>query len=88
MRRTKTFFKSVAAATPLLVSMASPASACLLTGASDTAAERSPEIRKGPIGTGPMAPVSGLQNADARNGDAKDLCQGMMCDPSGRFSDD
>lgn len=78
MRRVKKTLKSVAAVTPLVLSMASPASACLLTGASETAAEKSPQIEKGPMGIGPTAPVSGLHN---------NVCDGPMCDPSGKFSD-
>lgn len=85
MRRTKTFLKSAAAAAPMLLAMASPASACLLTGASETAVEHSPEISEGPVGIGPSAPVSGLETADDHNGDAKELCPDM-CDPSGQFS--
>ena len=84
MRRTKRFLKSAVAVAPLVVAMASPASACLLTGASQTAAENSPQIEQGPFGTGPTAPVSGLQNADAHS--PQQLCfTAMMCDPSGRF---
>lgn len=84
MPRTKRFLKIAAAVGPLVVGMASPASACLLTGASDTAAENSPQIEQGPFGTGPIAPVSGLQNADANS--PQDLCfTEKMCDPSGNF---
>lgn len=83
----KRMLKTALAAAPLVVGMASPASACLLTGASDTAVQNSPQIEEGPVGTGPTAPMSGLQNADERNGDAKNLCE-EMCDPSGQFSDD
>lgn len=88
MRRAKRLAKAVAAVTPLIIGMASPASACLLTGASETAAENSPQISQGPMGIGPNAPVSGLSNADAHN--PKDMCtdteMGTMCDPSGQFS--
>lgn len=84
MRRTKRFLKMAAAVGPLVVGMASPASACLLTGASEQAAENSPQIHQGPFGRGPSAPVSGLQNADAKS--PKNLCfTKMMCDPSGQF---
>ena len=84
MHRTKRLLKIAAAVGPLVVGMTSPASACLLTGASDTAAENSPQIEEGPFGTGPTAPVSGLQNADAHS--PQDLCfTEMMCDPSGNF---
>lgn len=83
----KRLAKSALAAAPLVVGMASPASGCLLTGASETAAQNSPQIAEGPMGTGPTAPVSGLQNADKQNGDNKTLCSGGMCDPSGQFSD-
>jgi hypothetical protein len=87
MPRTKRLLKSAAAAVPLVIGMASPASACLLTGASETAAQRSPQIEKGPFGIGPSAPVSGLQNADAHS--PQQLCfTPMMCDPSGQFHDD
>ncbi len=84
MGRTKRVLKMAAAIGPLVVGMASPASACLLTGASEQAAENSPQIHEGPFGTGPIAPVSGLQSADAHS--PQDLCfTEMMCDPSGNF---
>ena len=87
MRRTKRFLKAAAAVAPLFVGMASPAAGCLLTGASERAAEKSPQIEQGPIGRGPTAPVSGLQNADSHS--QQDLCfTEMMCDPSGQFHDE
>lgn len=78
MRRARKLLKTAAAVPPLVLAMASPASACLLTGASETAAQRSPQIEKGPMGIGPNAPVSGLSN---------NVCDPPMCDPSGKFSD-
>lgn len=82
----KRMTKTVLAVGPLVIGMASPASACLLTGASETAAESSPQVEEGPIGIGPSAPVDALQSADDTS--PADLCDGPMCDPSGRFSDD
>lgn len=84
MRRVKRLLKSAAAVAPLVVAMASPASACLLTGASGTAAQHSPQVNQGPMGIGPSAPMTGLKNADQHNGGHKNLCD-MMCDPSGHF---
>ena len=81
----KRMAKTAVAVGPLVIGMASPASACLLTGASETAAENSPQIEKGPMGIGPTAPVDALQRADEKS--PRDLCQGGMCDPSGQFSD-
>ncbi len=86
LRKLKRMAKTAAAVGPLVVGMASPASACLLTGANETAVEHSPEVSQGPVGIGPNAPVSGLETADSSNGDAKTLCPDM-CDPSGQFSD-
>lgn len=86
LRKLKRMAKTAVAVGPLVVGMASPASACLLTGANETAVEHSPEISQGPVGIGPNAPMSALKNADTRSGDAKTLCT-KMCDPSGQFSD-
>ena len=86
LTKLKRMVKTAVVAGPLVVGMASPASACLLTGANETAVEHSPEIAQGPVGIGPNAPVSGLENADDRNDDAASLCP-SMCDPSGKFSD-
>ena len=86
LTKLKRMAKTAVAVGPLLIGMASPASACLLTGANETAAQHSPEISQGPVGIGPNAPVSGLKNADDRNGEAATLCPDM-CDPSGQFSD-
>ncbi|HEV2070273.1 MAG TPA: hypothetical protein VGR26_10800 [Acidimicrobiales bacterium] len=87
----KRMAKTAVAVGPLVLGMASPASACLLTGASETAAKNSPQVNQGPMGIGPTAPVDGLTRADEKS--PRDLCMegaedGMtMCDPSGQFSD-
>lgn len=73
----KTIVKTALAAGPLLVGMASPASACLLTPNSETATQHSPQIAEGPMGTGPNAPFDSLQMADERNATE----HGVNCDP-------
>lgn len=80
----KRMAKTAVAVGPLVLGMASPASACLLTGASETAAANSTEVEEGPVGIGPNAPVDGLMTADDNS--PQNLCEGM-CDPSGQFSD-
>ncbi len=82
--RLKRMAKTAVAVGPLVLGMASPASACLLTGASETAAASSPQVEKGSVGIGPNAPVDGLMTADDKS--PQKLCE-EMCDPSGQFSD-
>lgn len=72
----KSIVKTALAAGPLLVGMASPASACLLTPNSETATQHSPQIVEGPEGTGPDAPFDSLQMADETNANG-----GFSCDP-------
>lgn len=74
--KVKQIGKTALAAGPLLVAMASPASACLLTPNSEQATENSPQIVEGPEGSGPNAPFESMQEADEQNANG-----GFDCDP-------
>lgn len=74
--KVKQIVKTALAAGPLVVGMASPASACLLTPNSEQATESSPQIAEGPEGSGPSAPFESMQDADERGAG-----EGFECDP-------
>lgn len=73
----KRMAKAALAATPLLLGIANPASACLCTPNDGQATDSSEQIEQGPVCSGPNAPFEELQEADATN--AND--QGFDCDP-------
>ena len=77
MSRLRRIIKTTAAIVPLVLCTASPAYGCLIVPEDQTAAEHSPAITEGPVGTGPQPPFDSLQMADQKN--AND--QGFDCDP-------